>query len=39
MFPRAKKLLDKATLSALDGQMEAMKAEYKKGLSTPNIAA
>ncbi|CAI8735601.1 Hemerythrin domain-containing protein [Pseudomonas sp. IT-P44] len=39
MFPHAKKLLGKATLDALGEQMEAMKAEYKKGLSAPNIAA
>lgn len=39
MFPQAKKLLGKATLDALGEQMEAMKAEYKKGHSAPNIAA
>ena len=32
MFPEAKKLLGKATLDALGEHMEAMKAEYKKGL-------
>ncbi len=39
MFPQAKKLLGKATLDALGEQMEAMKAEYKKALGTPNNAA
>lgn len=32
MFPKARKLLGKARLEELGAQMEAMKAEYKKGL-------
>lgn len=39
MFPQAKKLLGKAVLESLGEQMEAMKAEYKNGLSAPTIAA
>jgi len=39
MFPQAKKLLGKAKLDELGEQMEAMKAEYTKGLKAPNIAA
>lgn len=39
MFPQAKKLFGKAKLDELGEQMEAMKAEYTKGLKAPNIAA
>lgn len=39
MFPDAKKLLGKARLDELGAEMEAMKADYKKGLNAPNIAA
>ncbi|WP_460095608.1 hemerythrin domain-containing protein [Pseudomonas sp. H3_E03] len=39
MFPQAKKLLGKAKLDALGADMEAMKAQYKKELSSANLAA
>lgn len=39
MFPQAKKLLGKATLEALGEEMETMKAQYKKELSSANLAA
>lgn len=39
MFPQAKKLLGKAKLDALGAEMETMKAQYKKELSSANLAA
>lgn len=39
MFPQARKLLGKAVLEELGKQMEAMKAEYKKSLSSKPLAA
>lgn len=39
MFPQAKKLLGKATLDSLGEQMEAMKAQYKKEMSSSSLAA
>jgi hemerythrin-like domain-containing protein len=39
MFPQAKKLLGKAKLDEMGGQMEAMKASLKKKLSGTNMAA
>ena len=39
MFPQAKKLLGKATLESLGEQMEAMKAQYKKEMSSSSLAA
>ncbi|MCK9815448.1 hemerythrin [Pseudomonas chlororaphis] len=39
MFPQAKKLLGKAKLDELGQQMEALKADYKKTLSGPELAA
>ncbi|MDD2034316.1 hemerythrin domain-containing protein [Pseudomonas sp. FP1154] len=39
MFPQAKKLLGKATLESLGEQMEAMKAQYKKEMSSSSMAA
>lgn len=39
MFPDAKKLLGKAKLDELGAEMEAMKAEYKKGLGSTDVAA
>ena len=39
MFPHAKKLLGKAKLDALGADMETMKAQYKKELSSANLAA
>ena len=39
MFPQANKLLGKAKLNELGQQMEVMKAEYKKSLSDPSLAA
>jgi hemerythrin-like domain-containing protein len=39
MFPQAEKLLGKKMLEELGAQMEAMKAEYKKSLSSPSLAA
>ena len=39
MFPKAKKVLGKAKLDALGEQMETMKAQYKKELSSANLAA
>ena len=39
MFPQARKLLGKAVLDELGIQMEAMKAEYKKSLSSKPLAA
>ncbi|AHL33397.1 hemerythrin [Pseudomonas brassicacearum] len=39
MFPHAKKLLGKAKLDALGEEMETMKAQYKKELSSANLAA
>lgn len=39
MFPQANKLLGKAKLNELGQRMEEMKAEYKKSLSDPNVAA
>lgn len=39
MFPQAKKLLGKDKLEELGAQMEAMKAEYKKAMASPDIAA
>jgi len=39
MFPQATKLLGKTKLNELGQQMEEMKAQYKKSLSTPNLAA
>jgi len=39
MFPKARKVLGKATLDALGEQMEIMKAQYKKELSSANLAA
>ena len=39
MFPDAKKLLGKARLDELGAEMEAMKAEYKKGLGSTDFAA
>ncbi|WP_460125966.1 hemerythrin domain-containing protein [Pseudomonas sp. S2_C03] len=39
MFPQANKLLGKAKLNELGAQMEEMKAQYKKSLARPDIAA
>ncbi|WP_207282847.1 hemerythrin domain-containing protein [Pseudomonas sp. FW300-N2F2] len=39
MFPHAKKLLGKAQLDALGAEMETMKAQYKKELSSASLAA
>ncbi|MCF4998587.1 hemerythrin domain-containing protein [Pseudomonas syringae] len=39
MFPQANKLLGKDKLNELGEQMEAMKAEYKKSLAHPELAA
>jgi hemerythrin-like domain-containing protein len=39
MFPQANKLLGKAKLNELGQQMEEMKAQYKKSLSDPSLAA
>ncbi|AXA53015.1 hemerythrin domain-containing protein [Pseudomonas thivervalensis] len=39
MFPQAKKLLGKAKLDALGAEMETMKAQYKKELSSASLAA
>lgn len=39
MFPQANKLLGKAKLNELGQRMEEMKAEYKKSLSDPSVAA
>ncbi|MBC3347413.1 hemerythrin domain-containing protein [Pseudomonas sp. SWRI196] len=39
MFPQAKKLLGKATLESLGEQMETMKAQYKKEMSSSSLAA
>lgn len=39
MFPQANKLLGKAKLNDLGRQMEEMKADYKKTLSDPGLAA
>ncbi|MCP1456809.1 hemerythrin domain-containing protein [Pseudomonas kilonensis] len=39
MFPHAKKLLGKAKLDVLGADMETMKAQYKKELSSANLAA
>ncbi|WP_339481802.1 MULTISPECIES: hemerythrin domain-containing protein [unclassified Pseudomonas] len=39
MFPHAKKLLGKAKLDTLGADMETMKAQYKKELSSANLAA
>ncbi len=39
MFPQAEKLLGKNKLEELGAQMEAMKADYKKSLSSPSLAA
>jgi hemerythrin-like domain-containing protein len=39
MFPQANKLLGKAKLNELGQQMEEMKAQYKKLLSDPSLAA
>jgi hemerythrin-like domain-containing protein len=39
MFPQAKKVLGKAKLDTLGEQMETMKAQYKKELSSANLAA
>jgi len=39
MFPHAKKLLGKAKLDALGAEMETMKAQYKKELSSASLAA
>ena len=39
MFPQAKKLLGNATLEELGAEMEKMKAQYKKDMSTSHLAA
>lgn len=39
MFPQAKKLLGKAKLDTLGAEMETMKAQYKKELSSASLAA
>lgn len=39
MFPQAKKLLGKAELEELGAQMETLKAQLKKELGAPNMAA
>ncbi|AZD08611.1 Repair of Iron Centers di-iron protein [Pseudomonas chlororaphis] len=39
MFPQARKLLGKAALEQLGGEMEALKAEYKKALGASRQAA
>jgi hypothetical protein len=39
MFPQAKKLLGKAELEELGAQMEALKAQLKKEMGAPNMAA
>jgi hemerythrin-like domain-containing protein len=39
MFPQAKKLLGKARLEELGEQMQAMKADYKKTLTSQGMAA
>lgn len=39
MFPQAKKLLGNATLEELGAEMEKMKAQYKKEMSTSHLAA
>lgn len=39
MFPQANKLLGKDKLNELGQRMEEMKAEYKKSLSDPSVAA
>lgn len=39
MFPQANKLLGKAKLNELGQQMEDMKAQYKKSLADPGLAA
>lgn len=39
MFPQAEKLLGKKKLEEIGAQMEAMKAEYKKSMAAPGIAA
>jgi hemerythrin-like domain-containing protein len=39
MFPQATKLLGKTKLNELGQQMEDMKAQYKKSLVNPNLAA
>ncbi|RZI55160.1 MAG: hemerythrin domain-containing protein, partial [Pseudomonas sp.] len=39
MFPQAEKLLGEKQLEELGAQMEAMRAEYKKSMASPSIAA